>query len=141
MTDVIRVTDIGLARWFSPEHAGEKFTDIALGLCRLLADMRQGKTRGIQRRLQAIHAMADKYARYYVSECPIQSVRVVHPTGAVVVRLATGEEVLIPRGAAREEQLVDESGSPYQRPSRSPRTSSSCEAQAWRRTRRSSGRK
>jgi hypothetical protein len=97
----MRIAEEGLPRWFSPEHAGEKFTEIALNLNSILRDMRDGKTRGIIKRLQCTHETAEKYARYYVSECPIQSVRIMQPSGAIYVRLAGGEEVLVPQEDGR----------------------------------------
>jgi hypothetical protein len=99
MSKIVRLAEEGLPRWFSPEHAGETFTEIALNLRGILTDMRAGKTRGIIQRLRCTHETAEKYARYYLSECPIQSVRIMHPSGAIFVRLATGEEVLVPRSA------------------------------------------
>lgn len=103
----MRIAEEGLPRWFSPKHAGEKFAEIALGLHGALGDMRGGKTRGILKRLHAIRATAEKYARYYVSECPIQSVRIMQPSGAIFVRLATGEEVLVPRSKISATDEID----------------------------------
>lgn len=113
MAKIVRMAEQGLPRWFSPEHAGEKLAEIALGLHGVLGDMRDGKTRGILKRLQGIHKTAEKYARYYVSECPIQSVRIMQPSGAIFVRLATGEEVLVPRSKSATDEIdvmIDDSG-------------------------------
>lgn len=51
----------------------------------------------LARRVREIEKSAEEYATYYVEECPVQSVRVMQPSGAIFVILGDGREVLLPQ--------------------------------------------
>jgi len=97
MEENIRFSAQGVPRWFSPQHAGEKFKAICLELAQLAADAEKAKKKSLGKKLWELQEMAEQYARYYLSECPVQSVRIMQPSGAIFVILADGREVLVPQ--------------------------------------------
>jgi hypothetical protein len=97
MTENIRLSAQGIPHWFSPQHAGEKFREIAEQLAMLAADAEKAKKRSLARKLRDLHKYADDYARDYLSKSPVQSVRVMQPSGAIFVILADGREVVVPQ--------------------------------------------
>jgi len=56
------------------------------------------KKRSLAKKLWGVQEAAEKCARHYLSRSPIQSVRIMKPTGAIYVTLADGREVLVPQG-------------------------------------------
>jgi len=53
--------------------------------------------RDLGKRIWELQEFAEEYAKYYVTQCPVQSVRVMQPSGAIFVILADGSEVLVPQ--------------------------------------------
>lgn len=92
-----KFSEHGTPQWFSPEHAGEKFKEICMGLTIMLKSIDKSKQRALARDIGEIRDTAEKYAKYYYSECPIRSVRIMHPSGAIFVTLNDGQEVLVPQ--------------------------------------------
>ncbi len=88
----------GIPQWFSPKHAGEKFNEIGNGLETLAAAARRAKQRTLMTKIRDLEEMAKKYAQYYLSQSPVQSVRIMQPSGAIFVILQDGREVMIPQG-------------------------------------------
>lgn len=93
----IRFSEEGDPQWFSPRHASEKFKQICLGLAKLAHDADDIEIEVLKDRLWDVQEVAEHYAKYYFCECPIQSVRVMEPSGAIFVILADGREVLVER--------------------------------------------
>jgi hypothetical protein len=88
----------GIPQWFSPRHAGEKFNEIGDGLEILLAAAKKSKQRSLATKIRALEELAKKYADYFLAQSPVQSVRIMHPSGAIFVILQDGREVMIPQG-------------------------------------------
>jgi hypothetical protein len=97
MNDNLKLSAHGLPMWFSPKHAGEKFEEIGKYLAIFVADANKAKKRSLAKKLRGIQEMAEGYARYYLSKSPVQSVRIMQPSGAIYVILADGREVLVPQ--------------------------------------------
>ena len=97
MSEDVRFSEQGIPQWFSPQHAGEKFKQLCLELAKLAMDAEKKKQRGLAKKLWELQQFAEEYARYYVTQSPIQSVRVMQPSGAIFVVLADGREVLVPQ--------------------------------------------
>ena len=97
MTENIRFSEQGQPQWFSPEHAGEKFKHLCLGLAELAMDVERKQYRGLGKKLWELQEFAEEYAKAYVTQCPVRSVRVMQPSGAIFVILADGREVLVPQ--------------------------------------------
>lgn len=87
----------GIPTWFSPQHASEKFKIVAEDLQGLL-DSRSVLSRTARSQIKAVIAHAREYQELYGSRCPIRSVRVMEPSGAVFVTLSDGREILVPQG-------------------------------------------
>lgn len=98
MTEQLKYSHEGVQAWFSPEHAGEKFRQLALELAEIggKADS-NAKTRAFAESVWQAHETAMAYARHYLQDCPVKSVRIMQPTGAIFVMLADGREVLVPQ--------------------------------------------
>lgn len=96
MDDDIRFSGQGVPKWFSPKHAGEKFKEIAVNLAALAVDARR-KRNPLEKKLWEVQAIAENYARHYLVESPVHSVRIMQPSGAIYVMLADGREVLVPQ--------------------------------------------
>ena len=99
MDQTIRFSGEGVPQWFSPEHAGEKFKEIAVNLATLAVDAERRKKKSDAKKLWEVQAIAEQYARYYLLQSPVRSVRIMHPSGAIFVVLADGREVLVPQPA------------------------------------------
>lgn len=99
MSDTIRFSGEGTPKWFSPAHAGEKFKEIAVSLAALAFDAGRKKN-ALAKGLWEVQAIAEKYARYYLLQSPVHSVRIMQPSGAIFVMLADGREVLVPQPPA-----------------------------------------
>jgi hypothetical protein len=97
MQENLKFSAQGVPQWFSPKHAGEKFKEICIELATLAADADKGKKKSLAERLWAIQELAEEQARYYSLASPVQSVRVMEPSGAIFVILADGREVLVPQ--------------------------------------------
>jgi hypothetical protein len=97
MVKNVRFSGEGLPRWFSPRHAGEKFKEICIELAILAMDAKERKQHTLAKKLWDLQQFAEEYAKLYVTKCPVQSVRVMEPSGAVFVILANGREVLVPQ--------------------------------------------
>ena len=82
--------------WFSPKHAGEKFKHLCLELAVLAMEVEKTDA-ALGSRTWELQRFAEEYARIYVTECPVQSVRVMEPSGAIFVILDDGREVLVPQ--------------------------------------------
>lgn len=98
MNESIKFSAQGLPQWFSPRHAGEKFEEIRMEVERIVAGLDKAKNKTLAKKLRGVQEMAEKYARYYLSQSPVQSVRIMQPSGAIIVILADGREVLVPQG-------------------------------------------
>jgi hypothetical protein len=101
LDDPIRFSAAGIPQWFSPKHAGEKFRDLALGLAKAAMDLER-RRKVSAKRLWELEELAEKYARYYLVSCPVSSVRIMEPSGAIYVMLPDGTEVLVPRPTTRK---------------------------------------
>ena len=97
MPETLKLSAQGVPQWFSPQHAGEKFKEICLGLVQVAMDAKKAKKKGLADKIWAIQEEAEKYAKYYYCKSPVQSVRVMHPSGAIYVILADGREVAVPQ--------------------------------------------
>jgi hypothetical protein len=53
--------------------------------------------RGLVKKAWELQALAEEHAKLYAVECPIASVRIMRPSGAIFVVLANGQEVLVPQ--------------------------------------------
>lgn len=93
----IKLSGQGLPQWFSPKHAGEKFKEICTQLAMLAVEAERTKKKTLANKIWTIQETAEKYARYYFCDCPVQSVRVMQPSGAIYVILADGREVVVPQ--------------------------------------------
>ncbi len=92
-----RFSEQGMPQWFSPKHAGEKFKHLCVELAKLAMDADKKKQRALSKNLWELQQFAEEYAKSYYSECPVQSVRVMQPSGAIFVILADGREVMVPQ--------------------------------------------
>jgi len=92
----------GTPQWFSPKHAGEKLKRICTELAKLAIDAETKKHKAFAQKLWEIQQEAEQYARYYLSQCRVQSVRIMEPSGAIYVILADGREVVVPQAASNE---------------------------------------
>jgi len=101
MNDNVRYSSQGVPQWFSPQHAGEKFREIALSLATLAGDAGRKKS-ALAERLWDIQETAEEYARHYLLQSPVRSVRLMQPSGAIFVILADGREVLVPQPPAAD---------------------------------------
>jgi len=97
MTKNIRFSEQGIPSWFSPQHAGEKFQQLSDELAELAKETEKKKQKSLAMRLWSLQEFAREYAESYAGECPVRSVRVMYPSGAIFVILADGREVLIPQ--------------------------------------------
>ena len=97
MQENIKFSAQGTPRWFSPQHAGEKFKEICIALAMLAAEADRAKKNTIAKKLWDLQETAETYARHYFQNSPVQSVRVMEPSGAIFVTLADGREVLVPQ--------------------------------------------
>jgi len=97
MNENVRFSEQGIPRWFSPQHAGEKFKHLCLELAELAMDVEKKKQHGLAKKLWELQVFAEEYAKAYAAECPVQSVRIMQPSGAIFVILADGREVLVPQ--------------------------------------------
>ena len=97
MDDDLKFSAQGTPRWFSPKHAGEKFKETCIELVMLAAEADKAKSKTLAKKLWSVQEKAEEYARHYFSRSPVQSVRVMQPSGAIFVILADGREVLIPQ--------------------------------------------
>ncbi len=97
MNKNVRFSEQGIPQWFSPQHAGEKFKDLCLELTKLAMDVEKKKQQGLAKKLWALQEFAEEYATLYAADCPIQSVRIMQPSGAIFVILADDREVLVPQ--------------------------------------------
>ena len=97
MTEDIRFSEQGQPQWFSPEHAGEKFKRLCVALAKLASDVDQKNYRGLGKKLWELQEFAEEHAKAYLTECPVRSVRVMQPSGAIFAILADGREVLVPQ--------------------------------------------
>jgi hypothetical protein len=93
----MRLSEQGIPKWFSPQHASEKFTSIGEQLATLAQEARKAKKPSLAKLLVALQEEAQKYARHYSVECPIRSIRIMQPSGGIFVILADGTEVLVPQ--------------------------------------------
>jgi hypothetical protein len=100
--DNIRFSGQGVPQWFSPRHAGEKFKEICMDLAKLAMDAEKDKSKGFAKRVWDIQELAEEQAKYYFTQCPVDSVRIMQPSGAIFVILADGREVLVPQPAEDE---------------------------------------
>lgn len=92
-----RFSEQGTPRWFSPKHAGEKFKHLCLELAKLAMDADKKKQGALSKKLWELQQFAEEYAKSYFCECPLQSVRIMQPSGAIFVILADGREVMVPQ--------------------------------------------
>lgn len=97
----------GTPRWFSPQHAGEKLKEISLGLATILAQGGKSISKSLADKLWAIQERAHGNAIHYFKRSPVQSVRVMEPTGAIFVILADGREVLVPQPPPKRKELPE----------------------------------
>ena len=97
--ETAKLSHKGTFTWFSPEHAGSKFTALSLGLRSILSDCKV--TRIAARRIKSLLETAESCADLYVARCPIRSVRVQHETGAIFVVFTDGREVVVPQEGER----------------------------------------
>ncbi len=97
MNKNVRFSEQGTPQWFSPQHAGEKFKYLCLELAKLAMDADKKKQRALGKKLWELQQFAEEYAKGYSCECPVQSVRIMQPSGAIFVILADGREVLVPQ--------------------------------------------
>lgn len=97
MSENLRFSEQGTPQWFSPKHAGEKFKHLCLELAKLAMDVEKKKQQRLAKRLWELQEFAEEYAKAYAADCPVQSVRIMQPSGAIFVILADGQEVLVPQ--------------------------------------------
>lgn len=97
MDSIHRFSEHGIPLWFSPKHAGEKFQELCNDLARLASDAEKRKQHGLSKKLKELQQFAAIYAKSYAEDCPVQSVRIMQPAGAIFVILADGREVLVPQ--------------------------------------------
>ena len=81
----------------APGHAGEKFKHLCVELAKMAMDADKRKQRALSKSLWELQEFAEEYAKYYVRKCPVQSVRIMQPSGAIFVILADGREVMVPQ--------------------------------------------
>jgi hypothetical protein len=97
MKDDFKISTQGMPRWFSPKHAGEKFKEICLQLAILATDAENAKRKGLAKKLLKIQELAERQARHYLLKSPVESVRIMQPSGAIYVTLAGGREIVVPQ--------------------------------------------
>jgi hypothetical protein len=55
------------------------------------------ESRSLAKRLRHLSDSAPEYADAYLNESPVQSVRVMEPSGAIFVILSDGRKILVPQ--------------------------------------------
>ena len=97
MSDHLKISAQGTPRWFSPQHAGEKFRDMCAQLVILAQDAERAKRPALAKKIWSVQETAEECARHYLQRSPVQSVRIMQPSGAIFVTLADGREVVVPQ--------------------------------------------
>jgi len=85
-----------MPQWFSLKHAGEKFKHLCLELAKLAMDVEK-KHDALGKRIWELQEFAEENAKFYATQCPVQSVRIMQPSGEIFVILDNGQEVLVPQ--------------------------------------------
>ncbi len=63
----------------------------------MLAMELEKKDAALGNRAWDLQRFAEEYAKLYATQCPVQSLRIMKPWGAIFVILDDGREVLVPQ--------------------------------------------